>query len=672
MEDLSGKQFGRYQIVAALGEGGMAAVYKAYQPSMERYVAIKVLPRHMATSDEFVARFEREAKLLAQLQHPHILPVFDYGEAEGYTYIVMPMVASGTLADLMKKQRLNMSEIRRIMSQVGDALAYAHARGMIHRDIKPSNVLLDERGNCLLTDFGLARMTEASAKLTSSGAIMGTPAYMSPEQGQGMGVDQRSDLYALGIILYELVTGRVPYTAETPIAIVFKHISDPLPSARKVNPNLSDAVERVLYKALAKNPDDRYQTAEEFVHAVQAAIPETSTERSQPSQPLSPQMVATQVSDVQSRSAALPATQVSNASVKAPTRLNKPVTIAAIGVGLLIGIVLLSVVVFVAIRMFANGNNSPLPSPTADTPPPTEAPTVATAAPVVDTTATEVPTSAPSAFDLSTGSIFKDDFDGNLADGWDWVAEDSSTWSLTKVPGSLQIIASDASLDGSASPTNILFRNTEVQNFAIITHVHFQPKIDFQTAGLIIFQDGNNALQFGPAFCDDPDLCVGDGVYFDSVEDGSFTSDHFKAPSPGEDVYLLLRRADNLYIAYYSTDNESWTELGEITRDLNTVNVGLIAAQAPTPIAAQFDDFTLIEFPEFTANVDTSCYETPDQNASVTYTLNPGDTTFALGISKDGNWMGLQKPDDPKSLCWVATNGADLGDNADVLQVIGP
>src|SRR5436190_8158537 len=276
MEDLSGKQFGHYQIVAPLGEGGMAAVYKAYQPSMERYVAIKVLPRHMASSAEFVARFEREAKLLAQLQHPHILSVFDYGEAEGYTYIVMPLVASGTLADLMKKQRLSLSEIRRIISQVGDALAYAHALGMIHRDIKPSNVLLDERGNCLLTDFGLARMTEASAKITSSGAIMGTPAYMAPEQGQGTSVDQRSDLYALGIILYELVTGRVPYTAETPIAIVFKHISDPLPSARKLNPNLSEEMERVLFKALAKNPDDRYQTAEDLVRAVQSAISETS------------------------------------------------------------------------------------------------------------------------------------------------------------------------------------------------------------------------------------------------------------------------------------------------------------------------------------------------------------------------------------------------------------
>lgn len=275
MEDLTGKQFGPYQIVAPLGEGGMAAVYKAYHPAMERYIALKVLPRHMAFSEEFLTRFRREAKLLAQLQHPHILPVFDYGEGDGYPYIVMPFIVSGTLADILRKQRLSLPEVRRILTQIGDALSYAHGRGMIHRDIKPSNVLIDERGNCLLTDFGLARMVEAAEKLTTSGSIMGTPAYMSPEQGMGSNTDYRSDLYSLGVILYEMITGRVPYTAETPVAVVFKHIQDPLPAARKFNPNLPEALERVLLKSLAKNPEDRYQTADEFVQAVQRVIPES-------------------------------------------------------------------------------------------------------------------------------------------------------------------------------------------------------------------------------------------------------------------------------------------------------------------------------------------------------------------------------------------------------------
>lgn len=271
MEDLTGKQFGPYQIVAPLGEGGMAAVYKAYQPAMERYVALKVLPRQMANSQEFIARFKREARLLAQLQHPHILSVFDNGESDGYTYIVMPFISTGTLSDLMKMRRLEMPEIFRIAGQIGDALAYAHARGMVHRDIKPSNVLIDERGNCLLTDFGLARMVEATSKLTSSGAIMGTPAYMSPEQGTGVSnIDGRSDIYSLGVILYEMVTGQIPYSAETPIAIVFKHIQDPLPPPRKFVPDLSETLELILLKSLAKGPEDRYQTADDFVRAIHA------------------------------------------------------------------------------------------------------------------------------------------------------------------------------------------------------------------------------------------------------------------------------------------------------------------------------------------------------------------------------------------------------------------
>src|SRR5215211_6263433 len=230
----------------------MAAVYKAYQPAIERFVALKVLPRHMSASEEFVHRFRREAKFLAQLQHPHILPVFDYGESDGYPYIVMPFIVSGTLTDILHTQRLSLPEVRRIITQIGDALSYAHGRGMIHRDIKPSNILIDESGNCLLTDFGLARMAEAAEKLTTSGTVMGTPAYMSPEQGMGSSVDARSDLYSLGIILYEMVTGRVPYTAETPIAVVFKHIQDPLPSARRFNSSLSEELELIILKSLSK------------------------------------------------------------------------------------------------------------------------------------------------------------------------------------------------------------------------------------------------------------------------------------------------------------------------------------------------------------------------------------------------------------------------------------
>jgi serine/threonine protein kinase len=285
MENLTGKQLGPYQIVTALGEGGMAAVYKAYQPAMERYVALKILPRHFASDPLFVTRFQQEAKLLAQLQHPHILPVFDFGEADGYTYLVMPFVKSGTLAEALTGRPLPLSQVGALISQIGDALDYAHARGLVHRDVKPSNVLLDERGNCLLSDFGLAKIVAGSIKLTTSGAVLGTPAYMSPEQGLGQKLDQRSDIYSLGVMLYEMAVGRVPYRAETPLAVVVKHINDPLPLPRTVNPELSEALERVILKALAKKAEDRYATAGEMVRALQAALPRPSLAATSPVQP---------------------------------------------------------------------------------------------------------------------------------------------------------------------------------------------------------------------------------------------------------------------------------------------------------------------------------------------------------------------------------------------------
>lgn len=272
MEDLTGKQFGPYQIVSPLGEGGMAAVYKAYQPGIDRYVAIKVLPKHFAQDPQFFERFEQEAKLLAKLQHPHILPIHDYGKSDGYTYMVMPLVEGGDLNDLLTGKRFTLEETEQVVSQVGDALDYAHTQGIVHRDVKPSNILIDPRGNCLLTDFGIAKLVEGSSSLTGTGNIIGTPDYMSPEQGLGKKLDGRSDIYALGVILYEMVTGQVPYRAETPMAVVVKHIQDPLPPPSKADPTISESVERVILKSLAKQPDDRYATPDEMVKAFQSAV----------------------------------------------------------------------------------------------------------------------------------------------------------------------------------------------------------------------------------------------------------------------------------------------------------------------------------------------------------------------------------------------------------------
>ena len=268
MEDLTGRQLGPYRIVAPLGEGGMAAVYRAYQPGMDRYVALKILPTQLASDPRFRGRFHQEAKLVANLQHPHVLPVHDFGEADGYTYIAMAFVQTGTVADLLKGKPLPLTQIVRITTQVADALDYAHSQGLVHRDVKPSNVLIDQRGNCMLTDFGIAKIIEGNAQFTETGGIIGTPAYMSPEQGLGRKLDSRADIYALGVMLYEMATGRVPFNAETPMAIVIKHINDPLPPPREINQALPENLEKVILKAMAKNPSDRIRTARAMIEAL--------------------------------------------------------------------------------------------------------------------------------------------------------------------------------------------------------------------------------------------------------------------------------------------------------------------------------------------------------------------------------------------------------------------
>ena len=268
MEDLSGRSFGVYRIVEPLGSGGMASVYKAYQPAVDRYVALKVLPSHLAQDPEFLARFKQEAKVLAKLQHPHILPVHDFGESDGFTYIVMPFIKTGTLAATLTGQPLPFDQIKRVITQVGDALDCAHAQGLVHRDVKPSNILLDERGNCLLADFGIAKVLEGAQTLTATGGLIGTPQYMSPEQGLGVPIDGRSDVYALGVVLYEMATGQVPFQAETPLAVVVKHIHDPLPIPSRVNPDIPEPLERMIFRAMHKEASQRFATAGAMVEAM--------------------------------------------------------------------------------------------------------------------------------------------------------------------------------------------------------------------------------------------------------------------------------------------------------------------------------------------------------------------------------------------------------------------
>ncbi len=270
-EDVIGKTLGGYEIKEELGRGGMATVYRAYQPKLDRYVAIKVLPSYFAHDETFMGRFEREAKAVAGLHHPNILTVHDYGEEGGQTYLVMELVEGGTLHERLGQQWA-LKEVQKIVGRVGDALAYAHGQGIVHRDIKPSNILMQREDWPLLADFGLAKAMTGSVSLTREGVAIGTPEYMSPEQAQGNPVDERSDVYSLGVVLYEMVTGRQPFQADTPVSVLYKHVKDPPPPPRSFRPALPEVVEAVILKALAKDPADRYQKMEDMVSALENAV----------------------------------------------------------------------------------------------------------------------------------------------------------------------------------------------------------------------------------------------------------------------------------------------------------------------------------------------------------------------------------------------------------------
>jgi len=299
--DRIGQTLGQYRIIEQIGQGGMATVYRAYQPSLDRYVAIKILPPYFAHEPGFAMRFTREARAVARLNHPNILPIYDFGQEQDLSYIVMKCVEAGTLKQILGAP-LALDVTADIVQQVAAALDHAHQRGILHRDVKPSNVLLDEGGWVLLTDFGLAKMVEGSAVLTASGVGVGTPAYMAPEQGRGEAVDARADIYSLGIVLYEMLTGRVPFEAETPMAVVIKHITDPLPLPRSINPDLPDAIERVVLKALAKSPDDRFGSTTEMADALASVVsagappaPETAEPALAPPPPAVPSPVLSPV-----------------------------------------------------------------------------------------------------------------------------------------------------------------------------------------------------------------------------------------------------------------------------------------------------------------------------------------------------------------------------------------
>ncbi len=267
-----GQNVGPYRIIEQLGQGGMATVFKAYHAALDRYVAIKVLHPAFKEDPNFLARFRREARIVANLDHPHIVPVYDFSEHEGMPYLVMRYVEGQTLKARLAESSLSREQILRIIKLAGEALAYAHEQGVLHRDIKPSNIMLTPAGGVYLTDFGLARIAQSGETTLSRDMMIGTPQYISPEQAKGEELDACTDIYSLGVVIFELLTGQVPFSGDTPYAVVHNHIYSPLPLPRKIAPDLSMDTERVILKALAKDKDDRYQTVTALVAAFEGAM----------------------------------------------------------------------------------------------------------------------------------------------------------------------------------------------------------------------------------------------------------------------------------------------------------------------------------------------------------------------------------------------------------------
>jgi len=384
------QKIGRYEIKSELGRGGMATVYRAYDPRFEREVALKVLPREMLHDPQFRVRFEREAKTIAALEHQAIVPVYDVGEEDGQPYFVMRLMSGGSLGDIIAKGPISIGTTTKIMERIAPALDEAHFKGVVHRDLKPGNILFDRGGEPYISDFGIAKITQSQGATMTGGAIIGTPAYMSPEQGQGETVDGRSDVYALGVILYEMLTGTQPYQATTPMAIVVKHITEPIPHILDINPGLPSAVEAVIEKAMAKNPDDRFSSAGELYIALAAVAGGQSGEEALKTATLS----ATKVISAKTR------------MVAGKTRLGEPLKPeqakkSGLAMPLMIVGSLLGVCVIGAIAVAALGYMGAIPLPfggptkaaVTQTSSPTSVP--ATNIPIIEPTSTTAPVEAP-------------------------------------------------------------------------------------------------------------------------------------------------------------------------------------------------------------------------------------------------------------------------------------
>ncbi|MBZ0294102.1 MAG: protein kinase [Anaerolineae bacterium] len=379
---LIGQRLGKYEIIELLGQGGMATVYKGYQPDIDRFVAVKVLPPHPGQDAQFMERFRLEARTIAQLQHPHILPMHDYGNDHNILYLVMAYVGGGSLKDRISEGPMPLSEVEVMLRQISSALDYAHRRGVVHRDIKPDNILLDSEGHVMLADFGIAKILEGETGLTTTGGVLGTPAYMSPEQGQGLPVTHQADIYSLGVIVFEMLTGRAPFSADTPMQVVLKHITEPVPNILQEVEDLPPALEPVMRRVLAKNPEERYSSAMDFAQDFLRAIHQGTTAIKLKPSMIPPAIQVTSSAQPSTNPSVVPPPQTPTGEMRPAGALTNPLV--------LLGGFAIIAIAMVAVVMLVVSNTGPRAAAPASVP--TSAPTaIPTSVPVVDTAPTEAP-----------------------------------------------------------------------------------------------------------------------------------------------------------------------------------------------------------------------------------------------------------------------------------------
>ena len=416
MQNYVGQQIDRYRITERLGMGGMAVVYKAYDTRLERDVALKLIRTEAIPQEQherLLKRFEREAKSQAKFSHPNIVPIYDYGEVDGSPYLVMEHIAGGTLKNRLQGPVDWRQAIQWILP-IADALRYAHERNTIHRDIKPSNILFDEEDRPILTDFGIAKILETDeATLTGTGLGVGTPEYMAPEQWRGQ-ASPVTDQYALGVVLYELITGRKPYSADTPAAIILMQANEPLQAPSKIIKELPDPVEKALYKALARDPQDRYENMDAFAKALRGLLAEAETAEpilTQPKdrEPEPPTAVQTSNVSESVTQDALDATPVEGLVYAPEGKKKLPKWALWAGIGI-IGLVIIGVTFWISGNLvnMGKGSEGPLAMLATDTATATVTPTVTTTS-----TPTKAPTITPTPKPtLGVGSVMINEKDG--------------------------------------------------------------------------------------------------------------------------------------------------------------------------------------------------------------------------------------------------------------------